>query len=133
MSNSGGSWGPDGYLYLTPHTPPYAYVFELPQIGSVLHHVATVNVPDSKSMKSRSFVFFSKLTYRFVCVLNCYNGTVAGQGIAWDRWAGTPTLIGIYRPDKTVIVSAMPTKEEIDAVGVFQTPPTVHTNVSMFT
>lgn len=104
MSNSGGSWGPDGYLYLTPHTPPYTYVFELPKIGSVLHHVATVHVPD-----------------------------IAGQGIAWDRWADTPTLVGIYRPNKTVIISQMPTKEEIDAVGIFQNEAVIHTDPSSFT
>ena len=34
---------------------------------------------------------------------------IAGQGIAWDRTAEVPTLYGIYRPDKTVIVTQMPT------------------------
>jgi len=36
MSNSGGSWGPDGLLYCTGHDHPELYVFQLPQMGSVL-------------------------------------------------------------------------------------------------
>ena len=55
MSNSGGSWGPDGRLYLTGHDPAEAYVMELPEAGSVLQWVGTVEL------------------------------TIAGQGIAWDR------------------------------------------------
>lgn len=55
MSNSGGSWGPDGKLYLTGHDPAEAYVMELPEAGSVLRWVATVPLDNT------------------------------GQGIAWDR------------------------------------------------
>lgn len=55
MSNSGGSWGPDGRLYLSGHDPAEAYVMELPQAGSTLNWVATVPL------------------------------AIAGQGIAWDR------------------------------------------------
>lgn len=55
MSNSGGSWGPDGRLYITGHDPAEAYVMELPEAGSVLNWVATVPLE------------------------------IAGQGIAWDR------------------------------------------------
>ena len=55
MSNSDGSWGPDGRLYLTGHDPAEAYVMELPEAGSVLQWVGTVEL------------------------------TIAGQGIAWDR------------------------------------------------
>lgn len=55
MSNSGGSWGPDGKLYLTGHDPAEAYVMELPRMGSVLTWVATVPLANR------------------------------GQGIAWDR------------------------------------------------
>lgn len=55
MSNSGGSWGPDGRLYLSGHDPAEAYVMELPQAGSILNWVATVPLE------------------------------IAGQGIAWDR------------------------------------------------
>ena len=55
MSNSGGSWGPDGRLYITGHDLPEAYVMALPEAGSVLEWVGTVEV------------------------------TNTGQGIAWDR------------------------------------------------
>ena len=55
MSNSGGSWGPDGKLYLTGHDPAEAYVMQLPEFGSVLNWVATVPLDNR------------------------------GQGIAWDR------------------------------------------------
>ncbi|MDX9925111.1 MAG: hypothetical protein RBS48_10115 [Ignavibacteriaceae bacterium] len=55
MSNSGGSWGPDGLLYCTGHDNPELYVLKLPQMGSILELVETVPI----------------------------NNT--GQGIAWDR------------------------------------------------
>ena len=55
MSNSGGSWGPDGKLYLTGHDPAEAYVMELPEMGSILTWTATVPLANR------------------------------GQGIAWDR------------------------------------------------
>jgi hypothetical protein len=42
MSNSGGSWGPDGRLYVTGHDNPELYVMELPEIGSELRWVGTV-------------------------------------------------------------------------------------------
>lgn len=54
-SNSGGSWGPDGLLYVSGHDHPELYVMKLPQAGSVLKLVKTLKV-DSE-----------------------------GQGIAWDR------------------------------------------------
>jgi hypothetical protein len=57
MSNSGGSWGPDGKLYLTGHDPAEAYVMELPEAGSILKWVASVPLRNT------------------------------GQGIAWDRSA----------------------------------------------
>ena len=31
MSNSGGSWGPDGFLYLTGHDPAEIYKMRLPK------------------------------------------------------------------------------------------------------
>lgn len=83
MSNSGGSWGPDGLLYLTGHDHPEIYVMRLPQSGSVLDWVATVHVPG----------------------LN-------GQGLAWDRSlpAGEPPrLWAIHKERETVFVIAMPT------------------------
>jgi hypothetical protein len=55
MSNSGGSWGPDGKLYLSGHDPAEAYVMQLPEMGSTLDWVATVPLDNH------------------------------GQGIAWDR------------------------------------------------
>ncbi len=58
MSNSGGSWGPDGRLYLSGHDPAEIYVMELPEAGSILNWVATVPAD------------------------------IAGQGIAWDRSVG---------------------------------------------
>jgi len=55
MSNSGGSWGPDGLLYLTGHDPAEVYVMKLPEAGSVLQWIDTIPL------------------------------NIAGQGIAWDR------------------------------------------------
>jgi hypothetical protein len=42
MSNSGGSWGPDGKLYVTGHDNAELYVMELPEIGPTLNWVATI-------------------------------------------------------------------------------------------
>ncbi|MGD9738458.1 MAG: cycloisomerase [Bauldia sp.] len=75
MSNSGGSWGPDGNLWLSGHDPAEAYVMQLPEFGSELVWLATVPLE------------------------------IQGQGIAWDRSADVPTIYGIMRPDRTVIVS----------------------------
>lgn len=55
MSNSGGSWGPDGYLYLSGHDPAEIYKMRLPKAGSVLEHVETIPM------------------------------NIRGQGIAWDH------------------------------------------------
>jgi len=55
MSNSGGSWGPDGFLYLTGHDPAELYRMKLPSAGSVLELVDIISM------------------------------NVRGQGIAWDR------------------------------------------------
>lgn len=55
MSVSGGSWGPDGRLYVTGHDSSEVYVLRLPQAGQVLEYV-------------QSLVIESE-----------------GQGIAWDR------------------------------------------------
>lgn len=43
-STSGGSWGEDGLLYVSGHDAQELYVLALPEAGSVLRHVATVNV-----------------------------------------------------------------------------------------
>jgi hypothetical protein len=55
MSNSGGSWGPDGFLYLSGHDPAELYKMTLPEAGSVLELVEIVSL------------------------------NIRGQGIAWDR------------------------------------------------
>ena len=55
MSNSGGSWGPDGYLYLTGHDPAELYRMRLPKSGSVLELVDIIPM------------------------------NIRGQGIAWDK------------------------------------------------
>lgn len=55
MSNSGGSWGPDGRLWITGHDEPEVYALALPEVGSVLRWVGTAPLD------------------------------IAGQGIAWDR------------------------------------------------
>jgi len=43
-SSSGGTWGADGRLYVTGHDLPEVYVLELPRVGTVLTHVATIPV-----------------------------------------------------------------------------------------
>lgn len=68
MSNSGGSWGPDGRLWITGHDLDEAYVMKLPVAGSDLQWVATVTLPN-----------------------------VEGQAIAWDRSGDKPTLWAIKR------------------------------------
>ncbi|KAF2100598.1 hypothetical protein NA57DRAFT_74200 [Rhizodiscina lignyota] len=76
MSNSGGSFGPDGWLYITGHDASAAYVLKIPGAGSVLIWVATIDLPD-----------------------------IAGQGIAWDRSGGKgkATLYGISRASRQVV------------------------------
>jgi hypothetical protein len=41
-SISGGSFGPDGLLYVTGHDAPEIYVLRVPQQGPVLEHIATI-------------------------------------------------------------------------------------------
>jgi hypothetical protein len=55
MSNSGGTWGTDGKLYITGHDEPTVFVLSLPEAGSVLTLERELPV------------------------------TAEGQGIAWDR------------------------------------------------
>jgi hypothetical protein len=55
MSNSGGSWGPDGFLYLSGHDPAEIHRMRLPKAGSVLELVDVIPM------------------------------NIRGQGIAWDR------------------------------------------------
>ncbi|MEE9572622.1 MAG: hypothetical protein V3W20_06225, partial [Candidatus Neomarinimicrobiota bacterium] len=55
MSNSGGSWGPDGLLYCTGHDNPELYGMRIPDTGSVLELKKIIPIDNT------------------------------GQGIAWDR------------------------------------------------
>ena len=79
MSNSGGSWGSDGYLYLSGHDDPEVYVMKLPEAGSELEWLATVRLPG----------------------LN-------GQGIAWDRSVDGRILWAILRSTRQVLKIKMP-------------------------
>jgi len=79
MSNSGGSWGSDGYLYLSGHDDPEIYVMALPEAGSELDWLATVRLPG----------------------LN-------GQGIAWDRSIEDSILWAILRSTRQVLKIEMP-------------------------
>lgn len=54
-SNSGGSWGPDGRLYLSGHDRGELYAVEIPKAGSVLNLIEILPIENE------------------------------GQGIAWDR------------------------------------------------
>lgn len=56
MSNSGGSWGPDGFLYITGHDLAEVYKVRIPEIGSVIEVIETIPL------------------------------NIRGQGIAWDRY-----------------------------------------------
>lgn len=55
MSNSGGSWGPDGLLYCTGHDGAEVYTMKLPKAGSILELVEILPIK------------------------------IFGQGIAWDH------------------------------------------------
>ena len=79
MSNSGGSWGADGFLYLTGHDHPEIYVMQAPADADTLRWIATVIVPG----------------------LN-------GQGIAWDRSNNEHQLWAILRADRQVLKIQMP-------------------------
>lgn len=79
MSNSGGSWGPDGRLYITGHDAAAVYVIELPDAGSVLKWVATINL-----------------------------ASIEGQGIAWDRSSSEPVLWGILRETRQAFAMSIP-------------------------
>lgn len=63
MSNSGGSFGPDGLLYCTGHDNPEIYKLKFPKYGSELNLIEIIEI----------------------------NNT--GQGIAWDRTVGNENII----------------------------------------
>ena len=73
-SSSGGSWGPDGFLYLTGHDAATIYRVALPAAGSTLELTGRIVVP------------------------------IEGQGIAWDRSVDIPRLYGVRRSLRTVVV-----------------------------
>lgn len=79
MSNSGGSWGADGFLYLSGHDPAEVYKMKLPTAGSILELVEVLPV------------------------------AIKGQGIAWDRTKNldAKVLYGIIRATKQVTVSRL--------------------------
>lgn len=79
MSNSGGTWGPDGYLYLSGHDLPEVFKVRLPDAGSVLvlvDIIPLVNADDPQTIDDVS---------------------IRGQGIAWDRSGDGLALYGIIR------------------------------------
>lgn len=86
MSNSGGSWGPDGRLWLTGHDLGEAYVMELPAAGSKLDWIATVHLPG-----------------------------VEGQGIAWDRSGDRPVLWTIKRTTSQALSFTVPYRDIRDS------------------
>lgn len=67
MSCSGGSWGPDGFLYVTGHDHAEACVLKIDGEGDLIH-VSTERVPG-----------------------------ISGQAIAWDRFSDKPLLWGIVK------------------------------------
>ena len=76
-SNSGGSWGPDGLLYVTGHDRPEIYALRVPQsenglAGSTLELVDTLPA------------------------------NIAGQGTAWDR-TDLGIIYGIQRQSREVV------------------------------
>ena len=77
MSNSGGSWSDNGYLYCTGHDKPELYVMKLPKSGYTLEHVKTIPT------------------------------TIHGQGIAIDRTVKNKLVIyGLSdRKESSVIVN----------------------------
>lgn len=90
MSNSGGSWGPDGRLYLTGHDLPEVYVMWVPPAGAELEWVATVHMPG-----------------------------IEGQGIAWDLDGSRSTLFGISRENATVTRFSVPFKSIKDPARTY--------------
>jgi len=81
MSSSGGSFGPDGWLYVTGHDASAAYLIKIPEAGSVLIWVGSVELPD-----------------------------IAGQGVAWDREvkASGASLWGISRESRRLVETKVP-------------------------
>lgn len=83
MSISGGSWGPDGYLYLTGHDSPELYKCKLPTFGATLELVDVINLRHNDSPVTIEDVM------------------IRGQGIAWDRTGDCHTIYGIIRAEES--------------------------------
>lgn len=83
-SCSGGSWGPDGYLYTTGHDHARCYVL----------HVGESD----------------QLTY----VRTETNVGLYGQAIAWDRWSDVPVLWGIVRGKEINLTLIPRTKTRVE-------------------
>jgi hypothetical protein len=75
MSISGGSWGRDGYLYVTGHDLREVYKVRLPEYGSILEPIKIIP---------------------FDC---------QGQGIAWDRSKANNIIYSIDKEQRVVNVS----------------------------
>lgn len=84
-NNSGGSWGPDGRLYLTGHDRAEIYVVMLPAHGEVANWVATFKAP-----------------------------AIEGQGLAWDRFALDPILYGINRSHRQAVRMSVNIPESVN-------------------
>jgi hypothetical protein len=77
-SISGGSFGPDGLLYLTGHDAPELYVVRVPKQGPVLEHIATIPAP------------------------------LDGQAWSWDRSAGRTLYGITRRSGEVVVMNVPP-------------------------
>ena len=82
-SNSGGSFGPDGWLYVTGHDATYVYIVKIPSAADILIWVGSIYTPD-----------------------------IAGQGIVWDRSQGrNGSLYGISRDTSEVVEMRVPLQD----------------------
>jgi len=77
-SSSGGSWGPDGLLYITGHDAAELYVLRLPKMGVALEYVTAIEVP------------------------------FEGQSWAWDRSEQDRIIYGIIRRTGEVVSAQIP-------------------------
>jgi len=80
---SGGSFGPDGLLYLTGHDRREMYVLDFPDRGSYLVHLATISID------------------------------IAGQAFSWDRSSRERVVVGINRPDREIRAFRLPIIERL--------------------
>lgn len=76
---SGGAFGSDGLLYLSGHDRPELYAMRIPTAGSVLEHVATIQVP------------------------------FEGQAFSWDMTQpGERIIYAISRPERSIVELKVP-------------------------